>query len=98
MNTLHVAILGATACGNWVVGLFFLKFWKQTRDRFFLLFAVAFWLLAANRVALAVVGGASEQLEVIYLVRLVAFLLIIVAIVDKNRAAAPRAGGGSGSS
>ena len=64
---------GALAMGYAVVALYFLKFWRQTHDRLFAWFAAAFVLLLVQRVALAVL-------------RLIAFLLIAIAIVEKNRA------------
>lgn len=79
-------VLGAVIMAATTVGLFFFRFWRQTRDRLFAMFALAFWVLAVNWLALAVVGT-SELRPMLYAVRLVAFSLIIVAIVDKNRAA-----------
>jgi uncharacterized membrane protein len=70
----------------WVVGLFFLQFWRRTRDRFFAFFAVAFWLLGVGRFAMAVLGETNEAHRSIYLVRLIAYALFLVAILDKNRA------------
>lgn len=77
-------LLGAVAMASLVAGLFFLRFWKSTRDRFFLLFAIAFWVEAVNRVILGLVE-LPENVPVIYLIRLSAFGLILFAIVDKNR-------------
>ena len=77
---------GAMAMGNVVIGLFFLRFYRDRRDTLFLLFAGAFWLLSLNNVVLAVVEAASEATVGAYLIRLVAFGLIIGAIVHKNRA------------
>jgi hypothetical protein len=72
-----------------VAGLIFLKFWTGTRDRLFLWFSIAFWILAANRGILAILPyftpRASEHAALIYSVRLLAFILILVAIIDKNR-------------
>ena len=65
-------------------GLFFLKFWARTRDRLFLAFALAFWLLCANSIALTLMGGAPQSHSEVYLLRLAAFLLIIGAILNKN--------------
>ncbi|HYJ79057.1 MAG TPA: DUF5985 family protein [Longimicrobiaceae bacterium] len=79
-------VAGALAMGYFVAALFFLKFWRDARDRLFLLFAVAFGLLMLQRVALALVGDAPEASLPLYGLRLLAFLVIIVAIVDKNRA------------
>jgi hypothetical protein len=69
----------------WVVGLFFLGFWRKTRDRFFGFFAGAFWLLGLGRLAMSVMGETNEAHRSIYLLRLVAYALFLVAIIDKNR-------------
>jgi Family of unknown function (DUF5985) len=79
-------IPGAIVMGYAVAGLFFLRFWRQTRDRLFLIFAIAFWLLGAQRLALVLTAQLIESHTWLYLVRLFAFLLILLAIVDKNRA------------
>jgi len=79
-------MMGAIAAGSAVAGLFFFRFWWHTRDRFFLLFAGSFWLEAANRIALALFEHADEQEPLFYLIRLVAYGLIIAAIWQKNRA------------
>ena len=76
---------GAVAFGSAAIGLFFLRFWRQSHDRFFLLFAAAFVVFAANRVVLLVQRQHGEEGVWAYLIRLVAFLLILGAIVDKNR-------------
>ena len=68
-----------------VVGLLFCLHWQRSRDRFFLYFAVAFWSLATSTMILLTTSRAGEDRASAYLVRFLAFLLIIVAIVDKNR-------------
>jgi len=78
-------LMGAIAAGAVFVGLFFFRFWHQTRDRFFLYFAAAFWLEAASRVALVLVDHADEQEPLFYVVRLIAYGLILAAIWQKNR-------------
>jgi hypothetical protein len=78
-------ITGAIVMGYAVAGLFFLRFWRETRDRLFLIFAGAFWILGAQRLALPFSGSLVEDDTGLYLVRLFAFLLILGAIVDKNR-------------
>ena len=78
-------LLGAIAMASIVIGTFFLRFWARTRDRFFLFFAVAFILEGVNRVLLGLNEGASENEPIFYLVRLLSFVLILIAIVDKNR-------------
>jgi hypothetical protein len=85
MDALNPVLTGAVAMASCVATLFFLRFWRQTRDEFFLLFAAAFGIDAATRLVLGV-GRLSEETEpLIYLARLVTFGLIIVAIVRKNR-------------
>lgn len=87
MSALNPVLAGAIAMASCVATLFFLRFWRQTRDSFFLLFAAAFALDAATRVVLGL-GRLSEETEpLIYLARLVTFGLIIIAIVRKNRPA-----------
>lgn len=83
-------LTGAIALGWLVAGLFFFRFWHHTRDRFFLWFAISFWLEAGNRVALALWDGAREDSPVLYCVRLLAYGLIILAIWQKNRPRRPR--------
>jgi hypothetical protein len=83
-------LLGAIAAVSFVAGLFFLRYWRSTGDRFFLFFMLAFWIEAANRVAMALGGTWNEDESPLhYLVRLASYLLILVAIWDKNR---PRGG------
>jgi hypothetical protein len=79
-------LYGATAMACLVAALFFLRYWRASRDRLFLLFAVAFLALAANRIAIATVHVAAENVPYLYLLRLLAFALIAFAVVDKNRA------------
>nr|WP_227494570.1 DUF5985 family protein [Ramlibacter pallidus] len=78
-------LAGAVAAGSFVAGLFFFRFWRHTRDAFFVYFALAFWLEGANRVALAAIPHADESEPLFYMVRLLAYGLIIVAIWRKNR-------------
>jgi peptidoglycan/LPS O-acetylase OafA/YrhL len=66
-------------------GVLLLRFWRQTRDRFFALFAAALWLLALNYVGLGLLGSTDETRHFVYLVRLIAFVVLIAAIIDKNR-------------
>ena len=81
---LHMYLNGALAAVAAIIGLFFIRFWRLTRDRFFVFFAAAFWIMAANWSAIAWLAT-DETRHYFYLVRLVAFVLILVAIVDKNR-------------
>lgn len=81
-----IFLRGATAMGCLVAALFFLRFWRQSLDRFFLLFALAFAILAIDYAILGLVSFATEWRIYVFIVRLSAFVLILVAIADKNRA------------
>lgn len=76
---------GAVVMASFAIGLFFLRFWRESRDRLFAIFGLAFWVLCTNWIALASVGPEFEARSYLYILRLVAFLLIIAGIVDKNR-------------
>ena len=69
-----------------IIGLFFARFWRDTGDRLFGFFGAAFWLLAISWTLLAIYDPTAESRPYIFAIRLVAFLLIITAILDKNRA------------
>ena len=78
-------IAGFLVMGNGVAALFFARFWHETRDRLFLFFAAAFTILAVHRALLAAAPVLPLSHTWIYAIRLMAFLLILAAIVDKNR-------------
>jgi uncharacterized membrane protein HdeD (DUF308 family) len=77
-------LLGVIATTSMTAGIFFLKFWTKTRDPLFLAFACAFIIEGFNRAALLTVAHPNEGSPWIYLVRLLAFLLILAAILKKN--------------
>lgn len=77
-------LAGAVACTYAVAGVFFLKFWRRTRDRLFLSFACAFALLAINQVLVDRIDVDDGHRGLVYLLRVVGFLLILYAIVAKN--------------
>lgn len=85
MHALNALLLGAIATTSFVAGLYFLKFWRSSRDQFFLFFAIAFWIEAVNRTLLALMNTLPETFPIFYLIRLSAFGLILFAILDKNR-------------
>ena len=78
-------LMGGVAALSFIAGLFFLRFWRQTGDRLFLYFAASFGLEGINRIVLALVSHADEQEPLFYLVRLLAYGLILAAIWQKNR-------------
>ena len=75
---------GAVTLGFVVAMLFFLRFWRRTSDRLFLSFAIAFALLALNQALAQWLGAADERVGYAYLLRVIGFVLILVAIIDKN--------------
>jgi len=77
-------LLGVIATCSIAAGLFFLKFWRETRDSFFLSFAASFIIEGLNRVSVLLLPQPNEGSPRIYLIRLFAFLLILVAIIRKN--------------
>ena len=77
-------ISGMIVAGYLIAGLFFTRFWHETRDRLFLMFAIAFGALAAQRALLAF-WPTGQTGAFLYTLRAFAFLLIIAAIIDKNR-------------
>ena len=87
----HVAdvLAGAAAMTSLAVALFFFKFWRRTRDLLFFLFAAAFAIDAAARLALSVVQVSNTAEPIYFLPRLVMFTLIAIAIINKNK---PRKG------
>lgn len=75
---------GLIAMGFLTAGLFFLRYWRQTRDGLFAAFAAAFALLAINQTLLAFSRVPLEERSPLYLVRLAAFAIIIAAVLAKN--------------
>ena len=76
---------GAITFGFVVAGLFFLRFWKRTRESLFVAFALAFWLLGLNQALLTFTDIPVEERSWLYLLRLAAFSLILISIWRMNR-------------
>jgi len=77
-------LTGAIAMGSLVIALFFLRFWRSTRDRFFMYFALSFAIEGAHRVYSALTYQDAEDSPLHYLIRLLAYGLILWAILEKN--------------
>lgn len=92
MNDISLILSGAlvTACA--LVGLVFLRFWKSSRDRLFVYFALSFWLQGVQWLLSALETRSSEFVPWQYLLRLFAYGLIAFAILSRNLSSAPRSG------
>jgi hypothetical protein len=82
---LYDFLSGAAAFGFFACALFFARFWRRTREQLFLAFALSFALLGVGQSVIALAEIPTEEKGALYLIRLVAFLLILVAIYCKNR-------------
>ena len=82
---LYEFVSGAAALGFLTCSLFFLRFWRRTRDQLFLAFALAFALLGIGHSVISLTEVPTEDKSALYLIRLLAFLLILFAIYRKNR-------------
>jgi hypothetical protein len=85
MQSLTQFISGGIALGYWAIGVFFLRFWRKTRDPLFRVFAVAFWILCFERILLLIVRPEDEMRPYVYIVRFAAFMLLAAGIIYKNR-------------
>ena len=90
MNETSSVLMGAVAMASFVATMFFLRFWRQTRDSLFLLFAIAFGIDALTRFLLGVLHPSGETEPLFYMGRFATFALIAAGIVLKNR---PNRGG-----
>jgi hypothetical protein len=81
----HQFILGALTMASCVIGLFFLRFWRQSGDRLLLVFATAFFVLAVDWGVRGALEPTVETRHYFFLIRLVAFVLLVIGIIDKNR-------------
>ena len=77
-------LAGAVTLGYLLSAAFFLRFWRKTADRLFLAFAAAFTLFGLNQLLAAALVVVLEPNSVIYVLRVLGFVIIIAAIVDKN--------------
>ncbi|MBB5710014.1 DUF5985 family protein [Sphingomonas xinjiangensis] len=78
---------GAITLAFGIAALHFLKFWRKSRDQLFFAFAASFLLLGLGQAALVLGGVQDEQRPWVYLLRLAAFLIIVAAVLRKNRIA-----------
>lgn len=77
-------LLGVVAVTSLLAALFFLRFWRRTRDVLFLAFAVAFFIEGVNRIGILSSPHPNEASPWVFVVRLFAFLIILGGILYKN--------------
>jgi hypothetical protein len=75
---------GAFAAGFFVVAAFFLRFYGRTKAPLLGIFSLAFALLATSYGLLGATQIPREEQSWIYLIRLAAFVLIIVGVIWTN--------------
>ncbi|HEX5280504.1 MAG TPA: DUF5985 family protein [Micropepsaceae bacterium] len=80
----EIFLAGMATMGLFIAGLFFFRFWSRTRDRLFVIFGVAFWLIAVTELFTPPSGLNPEPVYYVYVLRIIAFLLLIAGIVAKN--------------
>jgi hypothetical protein len=78
-------LLGGIAVASLVAGMFFFRYWRSSRDRFFLFFAISFWAEAVNRLHMGLTASWNEEQPLHYIIRVLCYGLILLAIWDKNR-------------
>jgi uncharacterized membrane protein HdeD (DUF308 family) len=83
VNVIVAFLQGAIMICAFLASLFFFRFWRQTKDRLFLYFATSFFTMGIVRICLTFT--AEEDKTGLYFVRMFSFVLIIAAIVEKNR-------------
>ena len=76
--------IGAITMGSLVIALFFLRFWRDSGDRFFLYFAASFFIEGLHRLYSGLNDAGAEDSPLHYLIRLLAYGLILWAILEKN--------------
>ena len=86
---MNLMFLGAIALASLVAALVFLRFWRDTGDRLFAAFAAAFFVFGVNRLILSLTSEDADGRTYAYLVRFLAFMLVVWGIVDKNRSRSP---------
>ncbi len=88
MNSVYQFFSGLVTMEFLVIGLFFFRFWKKTSDRLFGIFGIAFWIMALERIVILLLGfgNENESHALVYVFRLLAFLMILTGIIDKNKA------------
>jgi hypothetical protein len=77
-------LAGAIAMASLVIALFFFRFWRSAGDRFFLYFGLSFLIEGVHSLVSGIVLATHEDSPLHYLIRLLAYGLILWAILEKN--------------
>ena len=85
LTVINAFISGAAGLAYFAIGISFVRFWRRSRIRLFQLFAIAFFLLAIERIVLVLANPDNEFAAYVYAIRLAAFVVIIAAIINQNR-------------
>jgi uncharacterized membrane protein HdeD (DUF308 family) len=75
---------GAIVMASILIALFFVRFWRDSGDRFFLYFALSFLIQGVHRAVITFSAATHEDAPLHYVVRLLAYGLILWAILEKN--------------
>ncbi len=83
--TLDTFLLGFIVATSLVAMLFFLRFWKSTRDSLFLSFAAFFAVQSITSTVVLGYAHPNEGSPGLFVLRLLSILGILIAILWKNR-------------
>lgn len=81
---LDIFLLGFLAAASLTAGLFFLRFWRDTRDELFFAFAVFFVIQGCSNAAVPQYHPMNLGTMWLFALRLFSILLILAAILRKN--------------
>lgn len=80
---MELFLTGMIAAFNFVAAVIFMRFWRDTRDRLFLMFSLAFLAFGLSRLR-PFISPESPWVIFPHVVRVFAILTILAAIIDKN--------------
>jgi hypothetical protein len=76
---------GAAAMSCLAIGLFFVRFWRESEDRLFMWLATAFCIFAVNYAVLGLLPLADERRAYAFILRLIGFIAILIGVIVKDR-------------
>ncbi len=77
-------LTGVLAVSSVSIGVFFLRYWKESKDTLFLAFSVAFVVEGLKRTSVLLLQNPNEGSPRVYLLRCFSFLVILFGIVKAN--------------